>query len=82
MERMIQKYQFDTGEIIGKSLLHFGEDARGVLCAWILETRPGDSETTRFRVFATGESVDTTQWVHLQTVVQRSGYVWHLFEHV
>lgn len=62
-------------------VVNAGVDGNGQPCIWALVTPDNLEETWKFRIVATGESFDTSQWSHLKTFMQ-GPLVWHLLRPV
>ena len=69
----------------GAKILSVG-DQQGTVVMWVLLDTEKPIGKRIFMVFGTGHTLDdkkgTFEYIHLGTVQQESGFVWHVFERI
>lgn len=67
---------------VGSSILHVGEKSDGSLNLWVLQAAGAAKlEKRTFYIFGTGHGIGTMEnRKHIQTIIDRDDFVWHLFE--
>lgn len=93
MSKVIYKYRVECNAPINPyvhlpishKLIHLDYDRNNDLCVWA-EVDPDDTSMCNvvLRLYGTGASwphiEDCLSYVHLRTIVEPSGYVWHYYK--
>ena len=87
--KSIYKYEIDDAPTVevpcsaGCQILKFGEDHNGGICMWHeVETDESIAKIISydFQIFGTGHYVQSLGVIYRDTVIMKSGLVWHIYE--